>query len=300
MPGADTTIRANDGNSTLGCSPNIVCLHTIVGYAPASAAHFSTNAIGKIWQHRDTARQSAANYQGNSHIIAIENEDRGPAFGNWDINDGHDVPGFTAAQIESIAQICAWANKTHGIPLVQCPDSKPGSRGIAYHRQGISSPNNYAGYAYPGRVAGGEIWSTASGKVCPGDRRISQIPKIIERARQIVGGEDLDATQNKLLEELHQTVISGSYESFHNGQSAKLNKDLRTVITEITGGLQAQVNTLAVKLDQLSTKLDSVGTPDVDEVALATALHALGLGQDLTVDQVEQAVRDAMRNQWNK
>ncbi len=191
MVGPDKTIIANDGNSKLVSNPDIVCLHTIVGTAPASAAHFSTNGAGKIWQHRDTNKQSAANYYGNNHIIAIENEDRGAYFPAWNVNDGHAVPGFTNAQIEAIAQICAWANQTHGIPLVQCPNSKRGSRGIAYHRQGIDG--NWAGYAYAGRVAGGEVWTTSKGKVCPGDRRIAQIPQIIDRAKQIVGtgGEDM-------------------------------------------------------------------------------------------------------------
>lgn len=191
MVGVDKTIIANDGNSKLSANCDVICLHTIVGSAPASAAHFSTNGAGKIWQHRDTIKQSAANYNGNGHIIAIENEDRSAYFPTWNINDGHAVPGFTNAQIEAIAQICAWANKTHGIPLVQCPDSKRGSRGIAYHRQGIDG--NWAGYAYGGRVAGGEVWTTSKGKVCPGDRRIAQIPQIIARAKQIVGagGEDM-------------------------------------------------------------------------------------------------------------
>lgn len=187
MSGVDTTIRANDGNSKLTCTPEIVCIHTIVGYAPASAAHFSTNSAGKIWQHRDSTKQSAANFNGNKRVIAIENEDHGAVYGAW---SGSNVPAFTAAQIESIANICAWANRVHGIPLVLCPNSKPGSKGIAYHRQGIDG--NFGSFAYGGRVAGGEVWSTSTGKVCPGDKRISQIPQIISRARELVGlgGDD--------------------------------------------------------------------------------------------------------------
>ena len=60
---------------------DIVCVHTIVGYAPAHAAHFSTKADGTIIQSRDTAYRSAANLNGNHRVIAIENEDHGPAFG---------------------------------------------------------------------------------------------------------------------------------------------------------------------------------------------------------------------------
>jgi hypothetical protein len=178
----------NAATSSLMARYDVVCLHTIVGYAPASAAHFSTRWDGYVYQSRDTRYRSAANYQGNHRVISIENEDHGAAFGNWNTSDGRQVPGFTAAQVEAIAKICAWAHKTHGIPLVLCPDSKPGSRGIAYHRQGCDG--NFAGYQYGGRVAGGELWSTATGKVCPGDRRINQlITQIIPRARQLAGLE---------------------------------------------------------------------------------------------------------------
>lgn len=185
MPGAQFT---NTATGPLMSRYDIVCIHTIVGYAPAHAAHFSTNAGGHIYQSRDTKYKSAANLNGNHRIIAIENEDHGSAYGSWNVNDGHQVPGFTEAQIEAIARICAWAYQVHNIPLVLCPDSKPGSRGIAFHRQGCDG--NFAGYAYGGRVAGGELWSNAFGKVCPGDRRISQlINRIIPRARQIAGLE---------------------------------------------------------------------------------------------------------------
>jgi hypothetical protein len=184
---------------------DIVCVHTIVGYAPAHAAHFSTRADGWIGQSRDTSFRSAANLNGNHRIIAIENEDHGGAYGGWNTGDGRAVPGFTAAQMESIAHILVFCHRAHGIPLVPCPDSRPGSRGIAYHRQGCDG--NFAGYAYPGRVSGGELWSSAGGKVCPGDRRISQLLNIIiPRARVIAG---LDAPPKEPEVELTDEVVWG-------------------------------------------------------------------------------------------
>lgn len=183
MPGVNFTDAAR---GSLMSRWDVVCVHTIVGHPPANAAHFSTAASGYIWQSRDTRYRSAANYNGNHRVIAIENEDMGSAYGAWNTADGHQVPGFTAQQVEAIAQICAWAHRTHGIPLVLCPDSRPTSRGIAFHRQGIDG--NWSGYAYSGRVSGGEVWTTAPGKVCPGDRRITQlISQIIPRARQVAG-----------------------------------------------------------------------------------------------------------------
>lgn len=151
---------------------DIVCVHTIVGYAPAHAAHFSVKLDGTIQQSRDTKYRSAANLDGNHRVIAIENEDA-----------ARDIP-LTPEQVVSNARILAWVHKTHGTPLQLAPNSKPTSRGLAYHRQGIDG--NFAGYRYPGRVPGGEHWSESFGKVCPRDKRIAQIPEILSRAKAIV------------------------------------------------------------------------------------------------------------------
>lgn len=161
---------------------DILTIHTIVGYqSGGNAAHWTTGASGRIVQARDTRYCSAANLNGNWHTLAIENEDTGPAY-KW-VNG--EVPRFTAAQAESIAEILAWCHKVHDIPLSIVPDSKVGRRGIAYHRQGIDG--NFAGLDFGGRVVGGELWSSHFGKVCPGDNRIHQlINEIIPRARQLV------------------------------------------------------------------------------------------------------------------
>lgn len=190
---------------------DVVCIHTIVGYAPAHAAHFSTGADGEIFQSRDTVYRSAANLNGNYRVISIENEDHGPEYGSW---GGSDVPGFTPKQCEAIARICAWANQVHGIPLTLAPDSRPGSRGIGYHRQGIDG--NFGDFDYGGRVAGGEVWSSSRGKVCPGDRRISQVINIIiPRARQIASGQteetDLDQREHLWLENIHEKVMHNTF-----------------------------------------------------------------------------------------
>ena len=150
---------------------DIVCVHTIVGYAPAHAAHFSVKKDGTILQSRDTKYQSAANLDGNPRVIAIENEDA-----------AKDVP-LSTEQVVSNARILAWVHKTHGTPLQMAPNSRPASRGLAYHRQGVDG--NFGGYAYPGRVSGGEKWSTSFGKVCPRDKRIAQLPEILRRAKAI-------------------------------------------------------------------------------------------------------------------
>lgn len=187
MPGAEW--QGEEHGSRLMDRYDIVCIHTIVGYAPAHAAHFSTTGAGELMQSRDTRFRSAANFDGNHRIIAIENADHGPEFPKW---AGSDVPPLTDNQIDRCAEVLAWAHIEHGIPLQLCPDSRPGSRGLAYHRQGIDG--NFESYRFPGRRTGGEVWTEHRGKVCPGDRRIAQLPIILARAQDILEGDDMAFT----------------------------------------------------------------------------------------------------------
>lgn len=188
---------------------DIVCVHTIVGFAPAHAAHFSVKADGTIFQSRDTRWRSAANLEGNHRVIAIENEDHGEAFGGtprlpaW-------VP-LTDEQIEANARILRWAHEEHGIPLQLCPNSRPESRGLAYHRQGIDG--NFAAMKYPGRVARGETWTTSFGKVCPTDARIAQLPRILELAQQEddmpLSPEDIDKIAEACADKVRAELLMG-------------------------------------------------------------------------------------------
>jgi hypothetical protein len=108
------------------------------------------------------------------------------------------VPAFSAAQIETLAQDRRHVQRAQH-PVRQIPDSKVGRRGIGYHRLGVP------GYMLPGT----EQWSTAKGKVCPGNRRIAQIPQVIARAQQILNGDsDLDANQAQQLDYVY-TVLKG-------------------------------------------------------------------------------------------
>lgn len=168
---------------------DLVVIHTMVGSLAGTDAyfrgitsgvnsHFGTGGGGEIYQWVDTAVQSGANLAANGRSITVENADMGPGFSPWNTNDGAAVPAFTPQQIEANAQICAWAHTTHGVPLEPADTSLPGARGIGFHRLGIN----------PWRLPAGELWSSATGKVCPSPRRIAQVPQIIARARQIVAG----------------------------------------------------------------------------------------------------------------
>ena len=168
---------------------DIICLHTMVGSLSGTDAffknngysgtesHFGVGGNGTVYQWQDLDYVADANLDGNWHIVSIETADIGPEFPRWDTNDGDAVPGWTDSQVEAIANVVAWCCEKYDIPVKLIPDAKPGRRGIGYHRQGV-----------PGfMAAGAEQWSKARGKVCPGDRRIAEIPQVIGRAAELVG-----------------------------------------------------------------------------------------------------------------
>lgn len=172
---------------------DIICIHTMVGSLTGTdsmferdgfggtESHFGTGGAGeKVKQWQDLAFTADANLDGNPRVISIENADKGPGFPEW---SGSNVPAFTSKQLDQLVDLVAWlcSKEAHsacpsswkchqvGIPAVMIPDSKPGRRGIGYHRQGID------GSLPDMRVPGGELWSSSRGKICPGDKRVAQI-----------------------------------------------------------------------------------------------------------------------------
>jgi hypothetical protein len=121
---------------------------------------------GLIYQWVPCDRKADANLDGNWHVLSIETSDgaKGP-------------PPWTEKQLDSIVKICVWACQRYNIPAELIPDTKPGRRGIGYHRQGI---DNW-------RVEGGEKWSNSTGKVCPGDERVAQMADLVNRIRAELG-----------------------------------------------------------------------------------------------------------------
>lgn len=188
-PPAIATWKPFPGKGTATLTRDIACVHTMVGTLAGSWAyaakagnpywHFGTSGSGECWQCQDLRYRAAANLQGNHRVIAIENADMGPGFAPWSGRCG-DVPPFTGPQQAKLVDLLEWLCRRYQIPPVLIPDTRPGRRGIAYHKQGID----------PWRVDGGELWSKAEGKCCPDDRRINQLVREIipEVARRIRGG----------------------------------------------------------------------------------------------------------------
>ena len=170
-------------------NPRAVCLHVAVSEAASLygffsgakvCSHFYVRKDGTIEQYVSTAYQAPANGAGNSSLISVETQ--------GGVRNANSEP-WTPAQREALAKISAWASKTHRIPLIAMPNSKRTSVGIGYHRLGVD----------PYRVSGGEKWSSAYGKICPGAGKIAQIPSIVTRARQLQGdGPSLPDTGGEL------------------------------------------------------------------------------------------------------
>lgn len=193
---------------------NKILLHTMVGTLwgtdnyfgqsgySGTESHMGVGGDGSALQWQDDEYQADANLEANDDALSIETEDMGPLFPDWDTS-GDNVPPWTDAQIEKIAQIVARWSVRHDIPLVLIEDTEDSTRGIGYHRQG----------ADPWRKHGGERYTEAYGKVCPGDARIAQIPQVIARAKQIIAGDggevedDMPYGPNELRELMREANI---------------------------------------------------------------------------------------------
>jgi len=156
-----------------------VCHHVAVsegsslyGYFSGAkvCSHFYVRKDGTIEQYVSIFYQAPANGAGNSSLVSIETQGgvRGVETEPW-----------TAAQVESLARIDAWVAKQKSVPLILMPNSKRSSVGLGWHRQGVD----------PYRVDGGELWSSAYAKSCPGREKISQMPQVRDRAKQILAGD---------------------------------------------------------------------------------------------------------------
>ena len=161
---------------------NCVILHTTASAAATSmhgwfsnpsaqsSSHFHVDFNGRIEQYVDTAYMSWANAAANSRSVTVETQ-------------GSGSESWTAAQVKAIVRIIQWARKAHpAIPLRQMNSSAASEKGIGWHRLGVNG--NFGSGILRGRNqrGGGQVWSSAYGKVCPGTKRIKQIPSIIKQA----------------------------------------------------------------------------------------------------------------------
>lgn len=194
FPGAETHLLTADKLAGVGIRPprtmfyrvtlHVAAVETKTLYGGfnregAPDSHVYVRYDGSIEQYVEDHYWAFADLEGNDASFSVESQGLGD--GSW-----------SDAQVESIAQIYAWQVATRGVPLRMATDSKVGesSHGLAWHRLGVDGnfpalPSPLAGREERG---GGMHWSKSFGKVCPGEKRILQIPAVFSRAAEIVLG----------------------------------------------------------------------------------------------------------------
>lgn len=139
-----------------------------------SSSHFHVANDGTVEQYIDTDYISWANREGNSRSVTIETQ-------------GSGYEAWTEAQLTAMVKLCAWITQVHGIPVRMMENSKATEKGIGWHRIGIDGAFPTTGLLR-GRNSrgGGQTWS-GPGKICPGDKRINQVPALVKRVADYRG-----------------------------------------------------------------------------------------------------------------
>ena len=195
--------------------------------------HFYLPKTGPAVQYIDMDLQCWATSAGNASLVAFESE------GGMGSSVQLNAEPWTDNQCQWAARILRHLHDTEGVPLQAMPDSRPTSRGFGTHRLGIS----------PWRGAGGEVWSSANGKECPGNTKVSQVPHIIQLAQ--TGDNDMD--------------ISEMYGA-RDGQGRNW-LDFQNLVTSVLSDLSKQVAATQAQVAALAKAQTSGGTVDVQAVA---------------------------------
>lgn len=227
-------------------------MHDFFNVAGKATPHFYVNDRGDLEQYIDTDFCGTANLHGNFDSICVESSDEAGTRHTW-----------TLAQVESIARLAAWLNKTHGIPLIQLPNSRPGSTGIGWHRHGIDGDfADPPGHLLGGRVEGGEVWTLSPGKVCPFDGKIlGAVHSIIPRAREVAGSPQGDEVTPEDLQKFQAIVDSDGDKT--RAQLAKAREE-DTAHAKMLKAKIASLRALVTKLpkgatnDQIKADLESL------------------------------------------
>jgi len=251
--------------------------------APGRASsHFYVRRDGTVEQYRDTAYRAEADLDGNDATISVETQ------GGL---KNADTEPWTAAQVETLACIYAWAVTTHRVPEHLATDAKvgPSSHGLSWHRLGIDGnfptlPSPLAGRTQRG---GGMHYSTARGKRCPGDAKIRQIPDIYARALAMLHPEedDMPLSQNDL-EGVREAAANGTYLLLTEaaGGSTKRGRQSRDALVAILDPLVTARVADVLDEQTLAAELVKAGVAGADTAAIAKAVKAALSNVTATID----------------
>jgi hypothetical protein len=224
-------------------------------------SHLYVRRDGSVEQNVDLDRVSYAMVDGNATLITVETE------GGADPATVNSEP-WTPQQVATLAEICRWAHETEDVPLQVMPDSRPASKGIGTHRLGID----------PYRVAGGEVWSTAYGKACPGTAKVAQVPAIVALS--------LNPTKGFLmaLTDAEQTEIRDTLRELRTVKPPYVKGPTQT--SAVIGDIFVHARQAAVSAAASAADADAVASAVVAKLGPATG--------GLTAAQMSAVVRDAI------
>jgi hypothetical protein len=272
---------------TLRVRKGRVCLHVAVsegsslfGYFNRSGnptSHFYVRRDGTIEQYVDTKYRAPANLEGNSSLISFETQ--------GGVKNANSEP-WTAAQVNAMAECIAWLNQVDNVPLQLMPNSKSSSLGIGYHKQGVD----------PYRVSGGEKWSSAYGKICPGQGKIDQIPTIISRARALAGTPTGDKPVTPAPEEEISVAAREDILNYLKACTIQIQKHNDQVLlgelAKLRADFQAQIDEIQVDIQRYA----AFGAKHTDQVEATTAgdVKAVLEGEFGKLDAGLRALADAV------
>ena len=265
---------------TLRVGSRGVCLHIAVSNGASlfnyfnqsgnPTSHFyvrtsgNTDGMADFEQYVDTKYRAPANLEGNPTLISVESQG---GVGS-DLNNG-----WSPTMLKRLAWIVSECHRLEGIPIQIMPNSKPESKGVGWHKQGVD----------PYRVAGGEKWSTAYGKECPGDARIAQVPTIVNMAKQNASGgddmsqQDVDQIKAYIDQKFSQTFGAGGTETGRYEQIINENRGQTATLVAATNAIIAWLNGNEVEDDfqeQLATARWSQATDEGRQQAASVLADA--------------------------
>ena len=176
MPGAVQKPLTRNYTNSRRKTTNAVILHVAVSESASlhgwfnnpqarASSHFYVRRNGVVEQYIPINQISWAGVQSDQRAISIETQ--GMGHGEW-----------TAEQIAAMQRIIRFCqSKYPSIPSRVMRSSKTSETGIGWHKLGV--PATQAQKLRRVSQTGGELWSGAVGKICPGPDRIKQIPALV-------------------------------------------------------------------------------------------------------------------------
>src|SRR6266542_117619 len=256
-----------------------VCNHVAVSEASTLFTYFNTSGnpcshfyvrkTGVVEQYMSIDYRAPCQLEGNWSLISIETQG-----GVYNLN----TEPWIDVQVDAIVELHLWLHEKDGFPIQLMTDSKSTTKGIGWHLLGCE----------PNVVEGGELWSEAYGKECPGAKKIEQVKTVIY-PRVKAGGDmlftdtvpgaakDPDGTVLTVVEALLRGARSYTY-VIEGGpledRVSVLEVSVKNLLTKL-GQNDARLIGVADDLATLTSNFDAHVAASGDPVALTERVAAL-------------------------